>query len=722
MRLLAGPLFLCLILVFEASAQLTYQLSIGSIFKEHLFSPETLEEIRSMANGEYYTVLEEDQSIASYDYKTGLYKKILFSPDILPDGTSIDDYIFSADEHLILLTTNISKIYRHSYEAAYWIFDVNTGKASLLENQGKQQLASFSPDGTKVSFVKNNNLYYRDLITDSIIQITCDGAFNRIINGAPDWVYEEEFGFSMGYTWSPDSRKIAYYRFDESEVKQFDMIEFSGIYPSCRQFKYPKAGEANSHVSVLVYHLQTGKSVSMNTGSETDQYIPRIKWTANPQEIAIIRLNRLQNKVDVLLSNATSGESRVIFHEENPKYISRVDDDFIHFTGNGENFIVLSERSGYYHYYLYTMDGKFKNPVTHGNWEVTHYLAMDDNTGTFFYKSNQPSEINTDVYSIGLNGKNQRKLSVVSGDNTAAFSRNFKYYINTWSDANTPPLYTLHHIDGSLIRVLEDNAGLKKALADLNFAKKEFIRIPVSDGLELNGYIIKPMDFDSTRKYPLFMNVYGGPESQDVINAWDNSLAWQQLLTKNGIVIVSVDNRGTDGRGEAFRKSTYLQLGKFETEDQINAAKYFGKKPWIDMNRIGIWGWSYGGTMALLCLTKGADVFSMGIAVAPVTNWRFYDNIYTERFMRRPQDNPHGYDDNSPINYADRLKGKLLMIHGTADDNVHLQNSMEMAEQLIKYDKQFQLFMYPDKNHSIYGGNTRHHLYTMMTDFILKNL
>jgi dipeptidyl-peptidase 4 len=706
------------------AAQQHKTITVKDIYQDYRFYPSSIDGIRSMADGEHYTVLESGASIVRYDYATGQNREILFTSDRIPDKKEnyLQDYELSSNKQKILLTTNVSKIYRHSFEAVYWVYDMNTRKATPLCDSGKQQLATFSPDGMKVAFVCKNNLYYKDLNTNAITQITFDGKFNNIINGAPDWVYEEEFGFSQAYCWSPDSKKLAFYRFDESRVKQFEMTVYNDLYPTTEKFKYPKAGEDNSIVTIKIYDLGTGNTLIANTGKETDQYIPRIRWTASDAYLCIIRLNRLQNKADVMLADSRTGDTKVILSEENSKFISGIDDDYILFTSDQKYFILLSERSGFLHYYRYTLDGKYVNAVTQGNFDVSGISGIDNAHGILYYTSNQSSVIQQDVYAVKFDGTGLRKLSSRDGENSVEFSSTFKYYINTWSDANTPPVYTLHKINGALIRVLEDNAGLKKDLEDYGFAKKEFIKIPVGENLVLHAYIIKPADFDSTKKYPLFISVYGGPESQDVKNAWDNGLSWEQMLVQQGYVVARIDNRGTDGRGEEFKKCTYLQLGKLEAEDQINAAKYLGSLSWIDETRIGIWGWSYGGYMTLLCLTRGADVYRMGIAVAPVTNWRFYDTIYTERFMRKPQDNPHGYDDNSPINFADQLKGKLLLIHGTADDNVHLQNSMEMVEKLVQDNKQFNLFVYPNKNHSIYGGNTRCHLYTMMTSFIRENL
>lgn len=717
------PLFLFLF-PGNASGQPQQQLTLEKIFRDHAFYPETIDNIRSTTDGEHYTILESDSRIVQYDYKTGKEKAVVFDVSEHRNNgpVSITDYVFSNDEKKILLTSQVSKIYRHSFEARYWIYDLVNKDIIPLEETGKQQLAAFSPDGLKVAFVKQNNLFYRNLIDGSTTQVTSDGETNRVINGAPDWVYEEEFGFSQAYCWSPDSRWIAFYRFDESSVKEFEMNVFNGLYPAVNRFKYPKAGEDNSLVTIHVYDLESRKIRLMDTGKETDQYIPRIKWTTSPDHLCIIRLNRLQNKVEVLLASPYTGNSSVVYTEENEKFISDIDDNFIHFTGDGKFFILHSERSGNFHFYLHRLDGSLVSSITSGHWDARKLLGYDERKSIIYFTANQESEIQQHVYSVKLNGKNMQLISGKAGTHDAEFSSNFRYFIDIWSDANNPFVYNLCRNDGTVLRTLEENNRLKKTMQQYGFNRKKFIRIPVSDSLELNAYLIKPADFDSTKKYPLFMSVYGGPGAQDVTDSWDNELAWQQLLAQHGIVVACIDNRGTDGRGEAFRKSTYLELGKLETEDHMNAARYLGNIRWIDRNRIGIWGWSYGGYMTLLCLTRGADVFSMGIAVAPVTNWRFYDNIYTERYMRKPQDNSKGYDDHSPINHAGLLKGKLLLVHGTADDNVHLQNSIEMSERLISENKQFQQFFYPNKNHSLYGGNTRLHLYTMMTDFILKEL
>jgi dipeptidyl-peptidase 4 len=699
-------------------------LTLEKIFLDYAFYPAGVDGIRSMTDGEHYTVLENAREVVSYDYLTGKDRKVLFSVDQLTDNaiSYINDYQVSPDESHIMLATGKTQKYRYSFEAQYFIFNCNSKKTIPLDTLAKQRLALFSPDGNRVAYVKENNLYVRNLIDNKLTQVTTDGRYNSIINGAPDWVYEEEFALTQAFCWSPDSRKIAFYRFDESAVPEFDMTLYNNLYPQTYRFKYPKAGEKNSIVQIHVYDLAIGKTAAMDAGPVTDQYIPWITWTSSPDTVCIIRLNRLQNKVDVLLCHVVTGTSRVLFSELNTRFIAEIHDNFIHFTADGRYFIIRSERTGYFQYYLYAASGKFLNPITRGNWETDDVLGIDDKNHILYYSSAEESPLRRNVYSVRFDGTHKVKMSDRAGTNTAEFCSTFKYYMNTWSDANNPARISLYGIKGNLIRVLEDNASLQTAMKTYGFTAKKFIKIPVSGDMELNAYLVLPPDFDSTKVYPVLVKVYGGPEAQDVTDSWDNDLLWQQYLAQHEIITACIDNHGTDGRGESFRKSTYLELGKLELEDQVSAAQYLGGKKWIDKNRIGIWGWSYGGYMTLLCMTKGAGVYKIGISVAPVTNWRFYDSIYTERFMRTPQENPTGYDLNSPIHYADRLQGKLLLVHGTGDDNVHFQNSVKMADELIKNNKQFESFYYPNRNHNISGDNTRYHLFTMLTRFVMENL
>lgn len=701
----------------------TTKLKLEDVVSSPIFRPATVDEIRSTSDGTHYTILQGYSDIIRYKYSNGLATDTVFSLNSFYSQKIpyISRYEFNTNETGLLLTTNETPIYRHSFTADYYYYDIQKKKLTPVSVNGKQKIATFSPSGDKIAFVRENNIYLVDVASGKETQITFDGKKNEIINGAPDWVYEEEFGFSKGFDWSPDGKKIAFMRFDESRVKTFTIPFYDNLYPTLYTYKYPKAGEENSIVSICVYDLATKTTRTADVGNEKDQYIPRIKWTLNPEILCLLRLNRLQNKIDVLMANASTGKTETVFTETNKCFISEVNDKYITFLKDGKHFLIFSERDGFNHLYLYTMDGKLVNQVTRGDYDIDDLCAVND-AGTIYYISSEASPLDRNLYSIQPDGKKKKQLSKLKGTNSAEFSSTCKYYINTLSDANTPPVVTLHEADGKAVRTLVDNKQLSEKIKYYGFSKKEFFTAPTEEGILLNGYMIKPADFDSTKKYPVFMTVYGGPESQDVTNSWDTQMGWYQLLAQKGYIVVCVDNRGTDGRGEAFKKSTYMQLGKLETRDQINVAKYLGTISYVDKNRIGIFGWSYGGYMSSLCMTIGADFFKMGIAVAPVTNWRFYDSVYTERFLRTPQENPSGYDDNSPINHASQLKGKFLIVHGSADDNVHLQNTMVFTEKLIQAGKTFDMAIYPDKNHSIYGGKTRWNLYKRMTDFILENL
>ncbi len=747
-------LLICLWLVFGFYNSLYAQVTCKDITNEDIwksgkFFPKTYSDAIPLKDGEHYLVSEDDGLII-YSYKTGTKSGTLVEADkLIPEGQtksiSIGDFDLNADETKVLFASETEYIYRHSSKSNYYVWDIKTQKLTALSKGGKQRLASFSPNGNMVGFVRDNNLFIKDLTSGKESQITKDGLQNNIINGTTDWVYEEEFGFTRAFFWSPDGLKIAYYKFDESKVKQFTISNYGNLYPEQYQYKYPKAGEDNSIVNIYVFNISTSVSKMMDIGSETNQYIPRIKWTNNNNLLAIERLNRLQNKFEILICNAIDGKNtvltsetdkskykdnnkvsnsetnNVLYTEENKFYVEITDD--LTFTKEN-NFIITSEKDGYNQIYYYDSKGKLINQVTKGNWDVTSFLGYDEKTKTIYYISSEESPINRTLYSIKIDGKGKKKLSSKTGTNDAKFSANYTYFINTYSDANTPHYVSINNgIDGKEINVLENNSKLIELLKEYCFAKQEFFSFKTSENIELNASIIKPVNFDPKKKYPVLMHVYGGPGSQTVQNKWGYyDFVWYQMLAQKGYIIVSVDNRGTGARGEAFKKCTYLQMGKYETIDQIEGAKYLGTLNYVDKDRIGIWGWSYGGFMSTLCMTKGADYFKMGIAVAPVTNWRYYDNIYTERFMRTPQENPSGYDDNSPINHVDKLKGKYLLVHGLSDDNVHVQNSMDLITALVNKNKQFEMQFYPNKNHGIYGGYTRLHLYNRMTDFILRNL
>lgn len=712
------------IIAMQSIAQVEGQkITLENIQREGTFSARSVRGIVSMNDGEHYTAIESKGKIAKYSYAKGKLVDVLFDAanfDI-PSLKKFSSYTLSSDESKILLSTNVVPIYRRSFTADYYIYDIQKKTIIPLSDNGAQRLATFSPNGQKIAFVRDNNIYVVHLDSGKEKQITFDGKFNHIINGAADWVYEEEFALANGMMWSPDGKHLAFYRFDESAVKVFTMPMFENkLYPENYSFKYPKAGEDNSIVSIHVYNLDSEETKTMDIGNETDQYIARIKWTVNPNQLSMVRLNRLQNKIEILLANAENGNSKVLYTETNQHYIEEPDDDYPIFTSDGKYFIIPSEMDGYNHIYLYSMNGNLESQLTSGENEVRNVYGYDAKSSRVYFGSFDGSPMRTAVNWVSLDGKKHEKLSQHIGTNSAAFSKTFKYYIHFHSSVSTPTLVTLHNANGKELRIIEDNTKLKETLATYNIPKKEFFTFTTSEGVELNGYMIKPLNFNENTKYPVLMNQYSGPGSVSVTDRF--GIGWDEYLASEGVLVVSVDGRGTGGRGEEFKKMTYGKLGYYESIDQIEAGKYLQSLPFVDVKRIAIWGWSYGGYMSSLCLFKAPEVFSMAIAVAPVTNWRYYDSIYTERYMGLPQDNPNGYDDNSPINHVNGLQGKLLLVHGTADDNVHVQNAIELAERLIQAEKQFDMMLYPDKNHSIYGGNTRMHLYTLLTNYIKNNL
>ena len=695
------------------------QINLEDIWENYKFYYKSYRGLNSMNNGEFYTQIknsEEGQEIIKYSFKNGeRIVRIFKSSDF--KIKRINSYSLSDDDRLMLLATETESIYRYSRKAIYYVFNIQNNKLKKL-SENKIRYPTFSPDGSKVAYVYENNLFIKDITNGKETQITNDGKKNQIINGASDWVYEEEFKLVRGFEWSSDSRTIAYYKFDESHVKEFSMDKFNGsLYPSQEVFKYPKAGEANSTVNILLYSLDSKEKTLIYT-EEDYEYIPRIKWSKDPHILTMIGLNRHQNKLDFILVNSKDGSNNILFSEEDKYYID-IHDNLTFLPNNF--FIWTSEKKGYNHIFLKGLDGS-EEQITSGSWEVTSFKGLDSDKMQIFFTSTEDGSINRSLYVLDLETGKRKKLSTQIGTNSAKFSKGLKYYINTFSDADTPPVFTLHKADGTLIKTIEDNTEFKNKLKDYDLSKKEFLTI-YTDNADLNAWVIKPPNFDKNKKYPLFMFLYGGPGSQQVLNKYGSSnFYWYQMLAQKGYVVACVDNRGTGGKGSEFKKMTYKELGKYETIDQIDAAKYFGNLEYIDKERIGIQGWSYGGYMSSLAITKGAETFKLAVAIAPVTNWRYYDNIYTERYMQTPQENASGYDDNSPINHVEKLKGKYLLIHGTADDNVHVQNTYEMTSALVRANKQFDLFVYPDKNHGIYGKNTRYHLYKKITNFILENL
>ncbi len=720
---------LCLlaIIVFGCSYSIAQKnITLEDIWLNGTFSAKGISEIRSMNDGEHYCILKRT-GIEKYAYKTGekIEDVCLFNTPVnakkVKPMPRIESYMFDSNEKQILLSSEFEPLYRHSGISNYYIYNIENKTFELISHNGKQRLTTFSPDGTMVAFVRDNNIYIMDLATKEEKQITFDGKINCIINGTTDWVYEEEFGITQGFYWSPDSKKIAFYRFDESHVKEYTMQMWGNLYPDNYKFKYPKAGETNSIVDVLIYDLPSQKTMKLDIGSQNDQYIPRIKWTQDANILAIMRMNRHQNNMELLLADATTGQISYMHTETDKAYID-VPDTWI-FLADGKHFLITSEKDGYNHIYMYDLKGNLIKQITTGNYDIVRIAGIDEKNKKIYYTSKESSPINTDLYVINFDGKKKTKLSDKPGTYNASFSNGCHYYISNFTDANTPPIYTIHNAKGKQLVMLQDNAKLAKKMKEYGDETKTFGTLTTSEGVNLNYYIIKPATFDSTRRYPLFFYVYGGPGNQQVTNRYGGSdYYWHRMLAQKGYIVVCIDGRGTGGRGAEFKKITYKELGKYECIDVIEAAKYFGKQPWIDESRIGIFGWSFGGYLSSLAILKGNDVFKTAIAVAPVTTWRYYNTIYTERFLRRPQENAEGYDQNSPINFADRLKGNYLIVHGTGDDNVHLQNAIDMITALQKEGKQFDMQIYPNKNHSIYGGNTRWHLYNLMTNFIEEKL
>jgi len=722
---------LLLLVSISLSAFSQKKLDLKDVVGSRIFLQKSVTGLCPMNDGLHYTTKEDGNKIVKYSYKTGEKVDVLFDLSKIENAgfKAFSDYAFSNDETKILFTTNSKPIYRHSFSAEYFIWNFITKEMAPLSANGLQQIATFSPDGERVAFVRDNNLYIKSLKFGTENQITRDGKTNEIINGAPDWVYEEEFSFNKAFEWSPDSKFLAFVKFNETEVPLFNMPMYKGqspelkentLYPGNYSYKYPKAGEKNSVVSVHIYDLKSKSSVTAEVGNDSDQYIPRIKWTQDASDLAIMKLNRLQNKLDIVLANPYTGDTRAFFTEKNKRYISEDFYDNFIFLPDNKNIVLNSERSGYSHLYLYDRQGIEIKQLTDGNFDVTDFYGFDPVKKLFYYQAAKESPLRREVYFVSLDGKKSGKLSTQSGTNKVDFSTGFKYYINYFNNTETPTLVTLHEQTGKLIRTLEDNSDLNKLVKEYQISKKEFFSFKTPEGVELNGWMMKPANFDPAQKYPVMMTQYSGPNSQEVLDKW--SVGWNDYLAQEGFLIVCIDPRGTGARGEEFRKMTYMQLGKYEADDQVEAARYLGTLSYVDKNNIAIWGWSYGGFMAALCMEKGADVFKAGISVAPVTNWRFYDSVYTERYMRTPKENPDGYDDNSPLSHAGEIKGNYLIIHGSADDNVHFQNTMEFTEKMVQAGVQFDMAAYTNRNHGIRGGNTSLHLYTKMTNFLKEKL
>ena len=725
-------MMLCLSVFFGNAQVVTLQEVANGAYRT-----EGISGIKPMLDGEHYTQISRDRKkIVKYSFKTGKEVATVFDVSTARDCTikSFDDYIMSPDESRILIQTETKPIYRRSFTAVYYIFNVRNNTMEALSEGGPQQVPLFSPDGNQIAFVRNNNIYLVKLLFgNSESQITEDGKYNEVLNGIPDWVYEEEFGFNRAFDFSADSKMLAYIRFDESKVPMYSFPMYQGmnpsldqyaVYPGSYDYKYPMPGVDNSKVSVHTFDIKSKVTRKLDLPLDEDGYIPRIQFTKDENTLAIMTLNRHQNRFDLYFANPRSTLCKLVVRDEAEQYIK--EEAYGNMTFYANNFVMMSEKDGFNHLYLYSAGGNLIKQITKGKFEVKSFLGWDEKTNTYYYSSNEESPLRTAIYKIDAKGR-KTKLSSREGTNQAIFSKSMKYYINTFSNLATPPVITINDNTGKTLTTLVDNKKLAQKVASMNLPSKEFFTFKTSDGVQLNGWMMKPANFDASKKYPVIMHQYSGPGSQQVIDRWNigsrgDGGMFEAYMADHGFISVCVDGRGTGGRGSDFEKCTYLNLGVKEARDQVETALYLGTLPYIDSKNIGIWGWSFGGYCTLMSMSEGTPAFKAGVAVAAPSDWRYYDTVYTERFMRTPKENMEGYQASSAMTRASQLNGELLLIHGTADDNVHLRNASEYSEALVQADKQFDMHIYTNRNHGIRGGNTTKHLLTRVTEFFIEHL
>ena len=725
-------MMLCLSVFFGNAQVVTLQEVANGAYRT-----EGISGIKPMLDGEHYTQISRDRKkIVKYSFKTGKEVATVFDVSTARDCTikSFDDYIMSPDESRILIQTETKPIYRRSFTAVYYIFNVRNNTMEALSEGGPQQVPLFSPDGNQIAFVRNNNIYLVKLLFgNSESQITEDGKYNEVLNGIPDWVYEEEFGFNRAFDFSADSKMLAYIRFDESKVPMYSFPMYQGmnpsldqyaVYPGSYDYKYPMPGVDNSKVSIHTFDIKSKVTRKLDLPLDEDGYIPRIQFTKDENTLAIMTLNRHQNRFDLYFANPRSTLCKLVVRDEAEQYIK--EEAYGNMTFYANNFVMMSEKDGFNHLYLYSAGGNLIKQITKGKFEVKSFLGWDEKTNTYYYSSNEESPLRTAIYKIDAKGR-KTKLSSREGTNQAIFSKSMKYYINTFSNLATPPVITINDNTGKTLTTLVDNKKLAQKVASMNLPSKEFFTFTTSDGVQLNGWMMKPANFDASKKYPVIMHQYSGPGSQQVIDRWNigsrgDGGMFEAYMADRGFISVCVDGRGTGGRGSDFEKCTYLNLGVKEARDQVETALYLGTLPYIDSKNIGIWGWSFGGYCTLMSMSEGTPAFKAGVAVAAPSDWRYYDTVYTERFMRTPKENMEGYQASSAMTRASQLNGELLLIHGTADDNVHLRNASEYSEALVQADKQFDMHIYTNRNHGIRGGNTTKHLLTRVTEFFIEHL
>lgn len=723
---------LCATLLFAASAMLAGERLDLKAVAGGDFAGEALTRVEPMADGETYAQISKDgKQVVKYSFKTGKQVGVIFDANAVRGANigSIDGYVMRPDGRRMLIQTHTKRIYRRSFTAEYYIYTLGNSSVVPLSDGGPQQTPIFSPDGNQIAFVRDNNIFLVKLLYDNAeSQVTKDGKRNEVINGIPDWVNEEEFATNSSMVFTADSKQICWIRYDESAVKEYSMQMFKGSnpsmdeyadYPGFYSYKYPVAGGENSKVAVYSYDIKSRQTRKMQLPLDADGYIPRIKMTSDPTKVAIFTLNRHQDNLSIYMANPLSTVCQLVIQDKVDKYFK--EEAMANIKITDRHILMPSDRDGYMHLYLYTLGGQLKRRVTRGNYEVTDVYGYDEATGDVYYAANELGPQDKQVYVAHQNGKTER-LTAREGYNSATFSAGYKYFINTWSDINTPVVYTLNNNSGKVLSTLVDNKGLREKLAAYDLGTRELFSFTTSEGVKLNGWMVKPAGFDASRRYPVIMYQYGGPGNQQVLNSWNIGMCGQgalleQYMAQQGYIVVCVDGRGTGGRGAEFEKCTYLRLGELEAKDQVETALWLGSQPYVDKNRIGIWGWSYGGWNTLMSMSEGRPVFRAGVAVAPPTSWRYYDTVYSERYMRTPKENPSGYDEVNPMARVDKLSGALLICHGLADDNVHFQNTAEYTEALVQADKDFKENIYTNRNHSIYGGNTRNHLFRQIVNF-----
>ena len=718
-----------LFIVFFLSLQLSASNLLYDIV-DGKYKTKSIEAIHPMIDGEYYTQLVDNKAIVKYNFKTGVFVDTLFSISRLKASglKDIVGYEFSPNESKLLVYNNVKKRYRRSFTADYYVYNLKRDEFEPLSLNGSQEQPLFSPNSRYIAFARENNLFLKKLDFNTETAITTDGELGKIINGTPDWLYEEEFKAVRCFEWNADSKLLAFLKFDESEVSNFSFSIYDKtetktdeltLYPSLFQYKYPKAGEKNPKVKVCVYDEYYKSVKTIKIDDDDDCYIPRIRWTNSASKLAVFKLNRNQNRLDMLLANPRSTLSNLILRQEEKTYIDYENIDLLHFLVDTTHFIAVNEQDGFRNAYLYNMNGIVEKQLTKGNWDVTDLYGYDELKKVLYYQSAEVSPMQRDVYAVDYKGKKLRLTDGI-GTHTALFNANFSFFIDDASSLKDPNSLTLRSITGQSIRILQTNEALKDNFTALNLPKKELMSFTTSENVRLNAWMLKPNNFDSSKKYPVLVEQYSGPNSQKVLDKWD--VDWEYYLATKNYIVVCVDTRGTGSRGTEFRKCTYQQLGVLETKDLVETAKQIAKLNYIDKDRIGIWGWSYGGFEVLMSMSNGEKIFKAGVAVSPVTDWRLYNSAFTERYMRRPEENFKGYQQTSPLLRASNLQGNLLLVHGSADNNVHLQNTMLYLDRLVSAEKQFDMQLYTDKNHNILGNQTRRHLYVRMSEFLFVNL